>query len=299
MRHLLKILLLCFGCLATNALASSDQILFKAPRTVVVLAQNWAEAYLRKNPEADIQVASGGHDSGLKALQNNKTDLALSTRQINPSETQAYVRLYGKRPREYRVAMESLCIWVNEQNHVTELDLEQVARIFTGKIRNWNQLGGPDAPITVYGRQKESGAYDLLKTQVLKGGDFVGGAQTMPSATAVLKAVSKDKNGIGFAGWATSVGARSLKIKRNPDSRAIEPTDENLFNGRYPIRRCLYLYLHLALDKGKIAAFLNWIRSDEGQVVAQATGCHPLAPNWREKAYAEDNKKPQDLAHAD
>jgi phosphate transport system substrate-binding protein len=298
MKQLLKILCLCLGCLETNALASSDQILVKAPRTLVVLAQKWAEAYQQEQPQVEIEVASGGPDAGLTALQNNKADLALSSRSITPSESQAYAQMYGKRPREYRVAVESLCVYVNAENHVTELDLEQVARIFAGKIRNWKQVGGTDAPITVYSRDKNSGAYEFLRGQILKGADFAGGAQTVPSATAVLKAVSKDKNGIGFAGWAKSASARVLNIKKNPDSPAIEPTGENLLSGRYPIQRYLYLYLHPALDKGKIAAFLDWIRSDEGQQVAQATGCHPLPPNWREKAYVGTNKKPQDPDHA-
>lgn len=286
---MLKVLCLCLVCAATSALAAHDPILVKAPRTLVVLAQKWAEAYLQEHPQVEIEVASGGADAGLTALQNNKTDLALSSRKITPSESQAYVRMYGKRPREYRVAVESLSVYVNVENPVTELDQDQVAKIFTGKIRNWKQVGGPDRPITVYSRDKNSGAYEFLRGQVLKGAEFAGGAQTVPSATAILKAVSKDKNGIGFAGWGKTAGARALNIKKNPDSPAFEPTDANLLSGRYPIQRFLYLYLNPALDKGKIAAFLNWIRSDEGQQVAQATGCHPLPPNWREKAFVGTN----------
>ena len=121
----------------------------------------------------------------------------------------------------------------------------------------------------------------------------------MPSAISVLKAVSKDKNGIGFAGWANSASARALSIKKNPDAPAIEPTEANLLSGRYPIRRYLYIYLHPALDQGKIAAFLDWIRSDEGQTVAQATGCHPLPPNWREKAMPEPTRNRKDANHAE
>lgn len=299
MKRCVRILLACLACLATRAVASPDHILVKAPRTLVVLGQKWAEAYQKQHPEAELEVTSGGSDAGLTALQNNRTDLALSSRPITPSESQAYTRMFGKRPREYRVAVESLCVYVNAENPVTELDLEQVARIFTGKTRNWKQVGGVDAPITVYTRDKNSGAYDFLKGQVLTGADFAGGAQTVPSPAAVLKAVSRDKNGVGFAGWASNASVRALKLKKNADSPAMEPTEENLLAGRYPIRRYLYVYLHPALDKGTIASFLDWIRSDEGQQVAKATGCHPLPPNWREKSYAEANKKPQEVSHAD
>jgi phosphate transport system substrate-binding protein len=291
MSKLLKVTLAILTGFATCA-AASGAVLVKAPRTVVVLAQKWAETYSKEHPQADIEVTSGGPDAGLIALQNNKTDLALSPRKIKPGEGQAYTRMYGRRPREYRVAVDSLCLYVNAENPVKELDLEQVVKIFTGKVRNWKEVGGADAPITVYGRAKDSGAYDFFRTQVLQGADFVGGAQPMPNPVAVLKAVSRDKKGVGFAGLATNPGIRALKIRKTPDSAAIEPNEENLLAGRYPISRFLYLYLNPVVDKGEIAAFIDWIRSDEGQKVARETGCHPLPPNWREKSYAGTNTKP-------
>jgi phosphate transport system substrate-binding protein len=290
------ILLLCAGGLATNAAGAAKVIELKAPRTLVVLGQKWAEAYSEQHPDAEIEVTSGGPDAGLTALQNNRTDLALSSRKITQAESIAYQRMFGTRPREYRVGVESLGIYVNAENPAPALDLEQVARIFTGKIRNWKQVGGADAPITVYSRDKKSGAYDFLQSTVLKGGTVPGGAQTMPSATAVLRAISRDKNGIGFAGWANSYGVKTLAIKSSPDSPAVEPTEDNLLASRYPIRRWLYIYLNAASDKASIAAFLDWIRSDEGQKVAQQTGCHPIHPNWRERTYAD--QKPQDDSHA-
>jgi phosphate transport system substrate-binding protein len=292
MNRLLKVLLAVLTCVATTATGSTECVRVKAPRTLVVLAQQWAEAYLKEHPQAEIEVAGGGPDAGLMALQNNETDLALSARRIKPSESEAFTRMYGRRPREYRVAVDSLCVYVNSENCVTELDLEQVVQIFTGRIRNWKRVGGGDAPITVYSREKTSGAYDFFRSQVLKGADFAGGAQAISGPAAVLKAVSKDRNGIGFAGSASSASTRALKIKLNPDSLAIEPTEGSLLNSNYPIQRYLYIYLNPARDKGKLAAFLDWIRSDEGQIVAKATGCHPLPPNWREKSYADTTKKP-------
>ena len=276
--------------LAPCPTAWADTVLVKAPRTCVVLAQKWAEAYAKEHPQADIDVSSGGPDAGVSALQNNKTDLALSTRKLKPSEGEAYRRMYGRRPREYRVAVDSLCIYVNADNPVTELDLGQVSKIFCGAIRNWKQVGGVDAPITVYGRERASGAYDFFKTSVLGDRDFASGTQPLPSGVAVLRAISKDKNGIAFAGAARSSGARALKIKKSADSPAVEGTEEHLLDGTYPLSRFLYVYLNPVLDRGAVAAFLDWIRSDAGQTVAGATGCHPLPPNWREKSYAGNVK---------
>ena len=280
------------AALAAGEPALAKPILVRAPRTVVVLAQKWADAYSKEHPDAEIEVTGGGPDAGLIALQRNKADLALSPRKIKPAESQDYARMYGRRLREYRVAVDSLCVYVNAENPVSELDLGQIAKIFTGKIRNWKQVGGADVPITVYGREASSGAYEFLRTQVLQGADFVSGAQPMPSAASVLKAVTRDKQGIGFAGAATSPAVRALKIKKTPDSTAVESTEENLLGGRYPISRFLYAYLNPVLDRGEVGAFIDWIRSDEGQKIARETGCHPLPPNWREKTYAGTNNKP-------
>ena len=114
--------------------------------------------------------------------------------------------------------------------------------IFTGKMKNWKEVGGPDAPITVYSRENSSGTYEFFKEHVLKGKDFAASAQTMPGTAAVLQAVAKDKNGIGYGGAAYGAGAKHLAVKKDDSSPAIEPTEENVVKGDLPD---LALPLHL------------------------------------------------------
>ena len=105
----------------------------------------------------------------------------------------------------------------------------------------------------------------------------------MPGTAALLQAVSKDKNGVGYGGAAYGHGAKALKIKKTAESPGIEPTEENVVSGKYPIWRYLFNYLSPDKDKGEIAAYLNWIRSAEGQKIVKEVGYYPLPENLQEK----------------
>jgi len=255
----------------------------KGSDTLVILAQKWAEIYMKKHPETKIQVTGGGSGIGFAALQNNTTDIADASRPIKAAERAACIKSFGKSPREYKVALDGLSVYVHGDNKLQELSLDQLKEIFTGKIKNWKDLGGSDSPITVYSRENSSGTYEFFKEHVLKGQDFVSSAQTMPGTAALLQAITKDPNGIGYGGAAYGHGARALKIKKTADSPAIEATEENVVNMTYPIWRYLYNYLNPDKDKAEIAAYLNWVRSDEGQSVVKEVGYYPLPQNMREK----------------
>lgn len=256
--------------------AHAGSITVKGSDTLVILARKWAEVYMAGNAETKIQVTGGGSGVGLAALQNQTTDIANASRKIKAKEIEACVKVFGKRPTEYKVAVDGLSVYVNNDNPLQELSLEQLELIFTGKARNWKDVGGPDAAITLYSRENSSGTYEFFKEHVLKGSDFAANAQTMPGTAAVLQAVSKDKNGIGYGGAAYGAGARALKIKRDASSPAIPPTEENVLSQKYPIWRFLYVYLNPAADKGEINKYLTWIRSDAGQSIVKEVGYYPL-----------------------
>jgi len=280
-RNIKAAVLIVGGMLAASAHAGT--ITMKGSDTMVILAQKWAEVYMTKNPETRIQVTGGGSGTGFAALQNKSTDLCNASRKIRAKEIEACIKAFGKRPTEYKVALDGLSVYVNADNPVSELTVEQLELIFTGKIRNWKEVGGPDAPITIYSRENSSGTYELFKEHVLKGKDFAASAQTMPGTAAVLQAVAKDKNGIGYGGAAYGAGAKHLAIKKDENSPAIEPSEQTVLTGTYPIWRYLYIYVNPAVDKGEVAAFLNWIRSDEGQAIVKQVGYYPLPPHLREK----------------
>ena len=163
------------------------------------------------------------------------------------------------------------------------ITVDQLDGIFTGKIKNWKDVGGNDAPITLYSRENSSGTYEFFKEHVLKGKDFAASAQTMQGTAAVLQSVAKDAGGIGYGGAAYGAGAKHLAIKKDASSPAIDPTEETVLKGTYPIWRYLYVYVNPAKDKDEVGAYLNWIRGDEGQNCVKEIGYYPLPANLRQK----------------
>jgi phosphate transport system substrate-binding protein len=282
MKHLITTIALGAAVFGIGNAARAD-VTVKGSDTMVILAQKWAENYMSKTPGVKIQVTGGGSGVGMAALQNQSTDIANSSRKIRAAEIANCVKSFRRRPLEYKVAMDGLSVYLHESNPVGELSLEQLRLIFTGKTKNWKEVGGPDAKITVYSRENSSGTYEFFKDNVLLGRDFAASAQTMQGTAAVLQAVAKDKNGIGYGGAAYGAGAKHIKVKKDDNSPAIEPTEETVINGTYPIWRYLYVYLNPDIDKGDVAAYLRWMRSDDGQKVVKDVGYFPLPAQFREK----------------
>ena len=276
--------LLIVGIATTAAawVAQAGSVTAKGSDTMVILAQKWAEVYMGKTPGVKIQVTGGGTGTGFAALQNRTTDLCNASRKIRAKEIENCIKAFGKRPTEYKVAMDGLSVYVHTENKVNELSLPQLELIFTGKIRNWKELGGADAPIVLYSRENSSGTYEFFKEHVLTGKDFASNAQTMPGTAAVLQAVAKEKNGIGYGGAAYGEGAKHVAVKKDDTSEALQPTEELVVKGAYPISRYLFIYLNPALDKGDVATYLKWMRSEDGQKVVKDVGYFPLPKHLRE-----------------
>src|SRR6185503_3634707 len=157
MKRTIRTLALATALWATATAAFAGNIIVKGSDTLVILAQKWAEVYMSKHPETKIQVTGGGSGTGFAALQNKTTDLADASRKIKPKEIEACIRAFNKRPTEYKVCLDGLSVYVSADNPLNELTVEQLALVFTGKVKNWKELGGNDAPITVYSRENSSG----------------------------------------------------------------------------------------------------------------------------------------------
>lgn len=278
MKNTLKRISLCVAIVLQTVSSHAGAITAKGSDTLVILAQKWAEVYMGGHSGVTIQVTGGGSGTGFAALQNKTTDLCNASRPIKAKEVLACVRAFGARPREYKVCLDGLSVYVNSRNSISDLTVEQLKNIFAGKVTNWKQLGGPDSPVVLYSRENSSGTYEFFKDHVLEGADYAATAQTMPGTAAVVQAVSKDPNGIGFGGAAYAEGIRPLNIRKDSQSPAVEPSELNVMNGSYPIWRYLYIYVNPALDKGEIGDYLKWIRSEAGQAVVKDVGYYPL-PN--------------------
>jgi phosphate transport system substrate-binding protein len=272
------------GIAAAALLTGSVQganVTMKGSDTMVILAQKWAEVYMQKNPDVKVQVTGGGSGTGFAALQNQQTDLANASRKVKAKEVEACIRAFGKRPAEYKVALDGLSVYVHESNPIKQLSLDQLRNIYTGKIKNWKEVGGADGPIALYSRENSSGTYEFFKENVLQGADFAASAQNMPGTAALLQAVGRDPKAIGYGGAAYGQGAKHIMVSKETGGQGVEPTEENILNQSYPIWRYLYIYVNPALDKGDVKKYLTWIRSDEGQALVKNVGYFPLPDKLR------------------
>jgi len=276
-RRLALILAVGLGAVTTHAAS----ITVKGSDTMVILGQKWAEVYMKSHPGTTVQVTGGGSGTGIAALLNGTTDICDASRSMKPSEIADFVKKFRTRPREYKMCLDALSVYVNESNPVNQLNFSQLKAIFTGQITNWKNVGGPDGPVSLYGRENSSGTYEFFKEHVLNGRDFAAATKTMPGTAAVIEAVARDAGGIGYGGIAYGEGVKLLKVSRADGDQAIQPNAENVFNGTYPITRYLYNYVAPAVDTGGVADYITWCRSNEGQAVVKVIGYFPLPKNQR------------------
>jgi phosphate transport system substrate-binding protein len=262
---------------AISSVATAEtKITVKGSDTMVILAQKWAETYMKEHSDVSIQVTGGGTGTGVAALQNNTTDLCDASRPLKSAEVLECVKAFKAKPNEHKVALDGLAVYVAAGNPIKELTMAQLSDLFTGKVTNWKDVGGADAPVVLYSRENSSGTYEFFKEHVLNKQDFAASAQTMPGTAAVLQAVAKDANGIGYGGAAFGAGAKSILVKKDAASPAVAPTKDTVQSGEYPISRNLFIYVNPKVEQGAIADYLKWIESDSGQEVVAAAGYFPL-----------------------
>lgn len=270
------LLFLCtFFVGAATVFAANSTITVKGSDTMVILAQRWAEAYMTEHPGVTVQVTGGGSGVGISALINGTTDVCNASRPMKPSEREKLKQRFNTLGVEIKAARDGLSLYLNETNTVNELSLEQIKLIYLGKITSWKEVGGPDTRIVVYGRENSSGTYVYFKDNVLGGADFTASMQSMPGTAAVVNAVAKDKNAIGFGGAAYAKGVKFAKVKATASSPAYEPTEENIKSGVYPITRFLFMYTW-SKPTGALKNYIDWILSPEGQQLVAKVGYFPI-----------------------
>jgi phosphate transport system substrate-binding protein len=246
----------------------------KGSDTMVILAQRWAEEYMKKHADKKVQVTGGGSGTGIAALINGTTDIANASRTIKAEESAKVKEKFNVATVETVVARDGVAIYVNEANPLTQITPEQLKGIYMGDITNWKQVGGADAAIVLYSRENSSGTYVFVKEHVLKGGDYAASAQTLPGTAAVVNAISKEKNGIGYGGGAYAKGVKELQVV-GADGKPYAPNEENVKSGKYPLSRPLFVYTR-GPATGEAKEFIDFCLSGEGQKIVTVVGYYPV-----------------------
>ncbi|MFQ3574314.1 MAG: phosphate ABC transporter substrate-binding protein [Thermodesulfovibrionales bacterium] len=283
MKNLLAVLILSTLILTGMFISGADAnwnkpLTIKGSDTMVILNQRWAEHWMKKTPNKRVQVTGGGSGTGIAALINGTTDIAASSRTLKDIEIKKVHSRFQSTVIEIANSKDGIGVYISEANPVKELTLDQIKDIFTGKINNWKEVGGKDAKIIRYSRESNSGTYLFFKENVLKRLDYAADSQNMPGTAAVINAVSKDPNGIGYGGAAYASGVKMVFVKKDANTPGYQATEENVATGKYPISRNLYYYVpKKSYDADvRVKEFVDYICSKEGQDIVKAVGYFPI-----------------------
>ena len=253
----------------------------KGSDTMVNLVQTWAEEFMKKNPDSFIAVTGGGSGTGLASLISGSCDMAASSREIKKQE----IELAKKKnvdPKEFKVALDGLAVVVHPQNPVSRLTMDQLSGIFTGKIKNWKELGGRDAKIVVLSREVNSGTHVYFKEHVLRKGDsqskeeFTPEALLLPSSQAIADEVKSNLDAIGYYGMGyIGKDHKAVAVAKQAGLAFVSPSVDNVISGDYPISRPLFMYSN-GEPHGLVKNFLDYILSAEGQVLVSKMDFVPI-----------------------
>lgn len=253
----------------------------KGSDTLVNVALAWAEAYREVAPDVAIAVTGGGSGTGIASLINGTVDIANASRDINPDEIAA-ARASGIEPVEFAVAIDALAVIVHHDNPVDRLTLPQLADIYTGRITNWKDVGGHDAPIVLVSRESNSGTHVYFLEEVVRLGDpdnrdiFAAQTLMMPSSVGITSEVSRNVNAIGYDGLGyVTEEEKILAIARDDASPYVLPSIETAADGSYPLARFLYM-ITAGEPQGVIADYIDWILGPEGQAIVADLGFVPI-----------------------
>ncbi|GBC59623.1 phosphate ABC transporter substrate-binding prot ein [Desulfonema ishimotonii] len=256
--------------LVFGATAWAENIVMKGSTTVLPIAQEIAEAYMKAHPDVKISISGGGSGNGIKAIIDGTTDIGNSSRFIKGKEVKLAVEK-GTYPVPFAVAYDCIIPVVHPGNPVTNLTLAQLRDIYMGKITNWKDLGGPDLKIVVISRDTSSGTYEVWEKKVMKKERVYPGALLQASNGAVVTGIAKNRNAIGYIGIGyLTKGVKALTVE------GIEGTRETTLNGKFPVSRPLYMFTR-GWPTGSVAKFINYIiNPGQGQKYVEKSGYVPL-----------------------
>lgn len=250
---------------------NAQKMVIKGSDTVLPLSQKEAETYMKANSGASITVVGGGSGVGLAALIDGTTDIAMSSRSLKMDE-KLKIQDAGKSYKEVKIAFDALAVIVNNANPVKKLTREQIESIYTGKITNWNQVGGQDLKIVVYARETSSGTYEFFKENVLNKKNYASSCLNMPATGAIIQSISQTNGAIGYVGLAyLDKAVADVAVSYDKGKTYVNASYESAKNKTYPIVRPLYYYYSPKAEK-LVKPFIDYVLSPAGQKVVKEVG---------------------------
>jgi phosphate transport system substrate-binding protein len=248
----------------------ANKIVVDGSTTVGPIAKAFAEYYMGKHPEVNITVGESGSGNGAKGIVNATIDVGTMSRPMKNSEVKA-AKDAGVLAIENIVAMDGIALIVHESNPVKDLTIEQIRGIYTGKIKNWKELGGPDQAIVVISRDTNSGTYESFDTLVMDKQKIGEKTEYVGSGGAIRQRVLSTPAAIGYVGLAFTEGVKSLTVN------GVEANAETVASKKYPVARPLYMYTNGRPKEGTpLYDYINLSGTPDGKKIIEDTGFVPV-----------------------
>ncbi len=252
----------------------------------------WAEGFRKEYPNVKIQIEGKGSSTAPPALIEGTAQVGPMSRQMKAKEMDKFEAKFGYKPTSFPVAVDALAVYVNKDNPVKCLSMEEVDAAFSKtrrrghsvNIDTWGKAGldgnWKSTRVSLYGRNSASGTYGFFKKKVLKKGDYKDEVKEQPGSASVVQGVTEDRGGLGYSGigYRTS-GVRAIPLSAKSGAGCYDPTFANASVGKYPLARFLYLYVNKAPGKPLpplVSEFLKYVYSTAGQNIVIKDGYFPL-----------------------
>lgn len=252
-----------FFLLITSCQRQKAGITIAGSTSVEPFAELLAEEYMIRHPKSYIYVQGGGSTAGIEAVRTNAAHIGMSSRSLTPEEKDLYA---------VTIAKDAIAIIVHPKNPVQDLSLIQIRKIFSGKIKNWSEVGGPSRPIILVTREEGSGTREAFQKMVMGNEQISLESLVQDSNGAIRQVVSSDPYAIGYI----SLGLVNEKVKALRIS-GIEPNLKNIVHGQYRLIRP-FLFVFNGSPKGEASAFLEFVLSEEAQHLLAKEGLITIRP---------------------
>jgi phosphate transport system substrate-binding protein len=276
----------------------SGQIKSVGSDTLINEMNRWSKSFLALYPDVKITVEGQGSATAPPALIAGTAQFGPMSRAMTTEESAEFEKKYGYKVSQFRVAVDSLAVYVNKDNPINCLSLQQLNRIFSstrrvafgGNIGTWGDVGltgdWANRPIALYGRNEMSGTYSFFREMALNDGQYKLELKMQPNSEAVVQMVANDRYAIGYSGigYKTS-GVRTVPLAVAEGTTCSDTTAEAAYSHKYPLARYLYIYVNKKPDaqlEPLRRELIKYILSKDGQMETEAGGFYSITNADRE-----------------
>ena len=276
----------------------SGQIKSVGSDTLIDEMTRWSKGFMALYPDVKIQADGQGSATAPPALLADAAQFGPMSRPMTSEESRAFEAKFGYKPTQFRVAVDALAVYVNKDNPISCLSLQQLNRIFSstrrvafgGNIGTWGDVGlagdWANKPITLYGRNEISGTYAVFREMALYDGEYKSELKKQPSSEAIVQMIASDRYAIGYSGIGyNTASVRTVPLAIAEGSACSDTSAEAAYSRKYPLARYLYIYINKKPDAPLDPLrreFIKYILSKDGQVETEAGGFYSITNADRE-----------------